>query len=201
VQQEQNPEAITRLLVDWRGGDKAALDQLTPLVHGELRRLAAGYLRRERADHTLQPTALVNELYMQLASMAKLEWRDRAHFLGIAAYLMRQILVQHARGHRAAKRGGGARKLGLDEALTVSEDGSEEVVRLDDALRELAKWDERKSRIVEMHYFGGLKAEEMAEVLGVSVTTIGRDLRMAHAWLLRELSRGGSSGQQEAEEA
>lgn len=190
----QNASGITQLLHDWRSGDKAALEQLTPLIHSELRRLAGSYLRRERADHTLQPTALVNELYLQLNNLSKMEWRDRAHFLGISAYLMRQILVQHARAHRAAKRGGGAAKLSLDEALTVSGESSEELVRLDDALSELAKFDERKSKIIEMHYFGGLKADEMAEVLGISVTTVGREMRMAHAWLLREVSRGKEAG-------
>lgn len=183
------PEGITRLLHEWRSGDQAALDQLAPLVYSELRRLAGGYLRRERAGHTLQPTALVNELYLQLANLSKLEWRDRAHFLGIAAYLMRQILVQHARTYRAAKRGGGAAKFSLDEALTVSAESSDELVRLDDALSELAKVDERKSKLIEMHYFGGLKGEEMAEVLGISVSTVGREMRVAHAWLMREVSR------------
>lgn len=183
------PEGITRLLHEWRSGDPAALEQLAPLVHSELRRLAGAYLRRERAGHTLQPTALVSELYLQLPNLAKLEWRDRAHFLGIAAYLMRQILVQHARTTRAAKRGGGAAKLSLDEALTVSAESSDELVRLDDALSELAKVDERKSKLIEMHYFGGLKGEEMAEVLGISVSTVGREMRVAHAWLMREISR------------
>lgn len=183
-------KAITRLLIDWREGNHAALDQLTPLVFSELRRIAASYLRKERSDHTLQPTALVNELYLQLAGVAKLEWKDRAHFLGIAAYLMRQILVQHARQHTTAKRGGGAQKFSLDEALSVSTNGSAEVIALDDALRELAEIDERKSKIIEMHYFGGLKAEEIAEVLGISKTTVGREMKLAHAWLHRQVSRG-----------
>ncbi len=187
---EDEQSAITQLLVDWRNGSKEALDQLTPLLYAELRRMAASYLRRERTNHTLQPTALVNELYMQLSRMAKLEWKDRAHFFGISSYLMRQILVQHARTSNAAKRGGGVKKLSLDEALTVSEDGSSELIALDDALRELARFDERKSRIVEMHYFGGLKIPEMAEVLEVSESTIGRELRLAHAWLFRQVSRG-----------
>lgn len=185
---------ITQLLLDWRNGNKEALDQLTPLLYAELRRMAASYLRRERSNHTLQPTALVNELYMQLSKMAKLEWKDRAHFFGISSYLMRQILVQHARTTNAAKRGGNVKKLSLDEALTVSEDGSSELIALDDALRELAALDERKSKIVEMHYFGGLTQQEMAEVLGISESTIGRELRMAHAWLFRQVSRG--DGQQ-----
>jgi RNA polymerase sigma factor (TIGR02999 family) len=187
---EDGQAAITQLLVDWRNGGKEALDRLTPLLYAELRRMAASYLRRERSNHTFQPTALVNELYMQLSKMAKLEWKDRAHFFGISSYLMRQILVQHARTTNAAKRGGGAKHFPLDEALTVSEDGAGELIALDDALRELAKLDERKSRIVEMHYFGGLKIQEMAEVLGVSESTIGRELRLAHAWLYRQVSRG-----------
>jgi RNA polymerase sigma factor (TIGR02999 family) len=191
---EQDPNvAITQLLMDWRAGNQAALDQLTPLLYGELRKIAASYLRRERAEHTLQPTALVNEAYMQLVKMANLEWKDRAHFLGIAAYLMRQILVQHARGTNAAKRGAGAKKLSLDEALTVSADGSSEVVALDDALKALEAIDPRKSKIVELHYFGGLKGEEMAEVLGISVSTVGREMRLALAWLYREVSRNPDS--------
>lgn len=187
---DQGQTEITQLLLDWRNGNKEALDQLTPLLYAELRRMAASYLRRERSNHTLQPTALVNELYMQLAKMAKLEWKDRAHFFGISSYLMRQILVQHARTTNAAKRGGNVKKLSLDEALTVSEDGSSELIALDDALRELAAFDDRKSRIVEMHYFGGLTQQEMAEVLGISESTIGRELRLAHAWLFRQVSRG-----------
>jgi RNA polymerase sigma factor (TIGR02999 family) len=151
--------------------------------------MAASYLRRERTNHTLQPTALVNELYMQLSKLARLEWKDRAHFFGVSSYLMRQILVQHARSTNAEKRGGKIQKLSLDEALTVSEDGSAELIALDDALRELAAFDERKSRIVEMHYFGGLKIQEMAEVLSVSESTIGRELRLALAWLFRQVSR------------
>ena len=191
---EKDPNvAITQLLMDWRAGNQAALDQLTPLLYGELRKIAASYLRRERAEHTLQPTALVNEAYMQLVKMANLEWKDRAHFLGIAAYLMRQILVQHARGNNAAKRGAGAKKLSLDEALTVSADGSPEVVALDDALKALEAIDPRKSKIVELHYFGGLKSEEMAEVLGISVSTVGREMRLALAWLYREVSRNPDS--------
>lgn len=188
-------QAITKLLVDWRQGNQAALDQLTPLVYRELRRIAASHLRRERAGHTLQPTALVNEFYLQLAGVAHLEWKDRAHFLAIASYLMRQILVQHARQHNAAKRGGGVAKLSLDEALTASADGSAEIVALDDALMELAKLDERKSRIVEMHYFGGLKAAEIAEVLDISVTTVGREMKLAHAWLYRQVARNAESEQ------
>ena len=186
---EQDQTAITQLLIDWRNGSREALDQLTPILYAELRRMAAAYLRRERTNHTLQPTALVNELYMQLSKLAKLEWKDRVHFFGVSSYLMRQILVQHARTTNAEKRGGKIRKLSLDEALTVSEDGSAELIALDDALRELAAFDERKSRIVEMHYFGGLKIQEMAEVLSVSESTIGRELRLAHAWLYRQVSR------------
>ena len=129
-----------------------------------------------------------------MARLEKLDWKDRAHFLGVAAYLMRQILVRHARECNALKRGGGVRKLSLDEALTVSESGAPELVALDDALKALAEIDERKSRIVEMHYFGGLKAEEAAEVLGISVSTIGRELRVAHAWLHREVSRSAPAG-------
>ena len=188
-----NRNDVTRLLLDWGKGDKLALDALTPVLYDELRRLADSYLRRERSDHTLQATALVHEAYMKLADQTQLEWRNRAHFFGIAAQVMRHILVDHSRSHRAAKRGSGSPKVPLEEGLVVSQERAADIVALDDALKTLAKLDERKSRIIELKYFGGLTVEEMAEVLGISVATIGRELRMAQAWLHREMTSTGAA--------
>lgn len=180
---------VTRLLRDWKQGDDAALEQLTPLVYQELHRLADSYLRRERPGHTLQPTALVHEAYMRLIGQSHPEWQSRGHFYGVAARLMRQILVDHARSHRAAKRGGGDRKLSLEDVTLFSAERSAELVALDDALNELAKVDPRKSKAVELRFFGGLTAEEIGEALEISVATVGRELRMAEAWLYREMNR------------
>ena len=180
---------VTQLLLAWRNGDALALERLTPLVYDELRRLAARYLRRERADHTLQATALVNEAYVQLIAQPQADWQNRAHFIGIAARLMRQILVDHARAHLAAKRGQGAPDLPLDEAVELPQRITPDVIALDDALQDLAKLDERKSRIIELRYFGGLSMEEMAEVTGLSVATLRRDLRMAEAWIGKQLQK------------
>jgi RNA polymerase sigma factor (TIGR02999 family) len=177
------PNEFTQLLIGWRRGDNRALDQLMPLVYDELRRLAAIYLSRERQGHTLQATALVHEAWIRLAAGAQIEWQDRAHFLGIAARLMRQIMIQYARAYTAAKRGSGDVKLELNEESALSLDSSSQVIAVDDALGELSKNDERKSRIVEMKYFGGLMSDEIAEALGISVATVGRELRMAHAFL------------------
>jgi RNA polymerase sigma factor (TIGR02999 family) len=146
---------ITRLLVAWRRGEQQAFDQLTPLIYEELRRLASAYMRRERPDHTLQPTALVHEAYLRIAQLSDLQWEDRAHFFGIAAHLMRQILVQHARAHSTQKRGGEMKKLLLNEEIAASAEGSEELIALDDALRELEQKDPRKSKVLELKYFGG----------------------------------------------
>jgi len=177
-------ENITRLLMDWtESHDEAALEQLTPVVYGELRKLANSYLRRERSDHTLQPTALIHEAYLRLVDQNVPHWKNRSHFFGVAAQLMRQILVDHARARTAVKRGGGEVKLSLDAGMQYSEERSEELVALDDALRDLAKLDERKSKVVELRYFGGLSVEETAEALGISVATVGRELRFAEAWL------------------
>jgi RNA polymerase sigma factor (TIGR02999 family) len=186
-----NPSAhaITQLLMDWRKGDAAALAQLTPLVYQELHRLAQSYLRRERADHTLQPTALIHEAYLRLIEQNIQEWQNRAHFYGVAARLMRQILVEHARGRNAERRGGGAPKLTLDEAVNQAQEHPAELIALGDALTALAQFDERKCRVIELRYFGGLSVEETAEALGVSVPTIVRDQRLAQAWLHRELSQ------------
>ena len=180
---------ITDLLLAWRNGDAEALERLTPLVYDELRRLAARYLQRERAGHTLQATALVNEAYLQLIAAPHADWQNRAHFIGIAARLMRQILVDHARTRLAEKRGQGAAAVPLDEAVAVPQTQPPDVIALDDALRDLAKFDERKSRIIELRYFGGLSMEEIAEVTGLSVATLRRDLRMAEAWLGRQLQK------------
>jgi RNA polymerase sigma-70 factor, ECF subfamily len=177
-------ENITRLLMDWTGnGNAQALEELTPIVYGELRKLALSYLRRERSDHTLQPTALIHEAYLRLVDQNVPQWRSRSHFFGVAAQLMRQILVDHARARSAAKRGGGHHKLSLDAGVQYSDDRPEELVALDDALTDLAKLDPRKAKVVELRYFGGLSVEETAEALGVSVATVGRELRFAEAWL------------------
>lgn len=180
---------ITQLLLEWRNGNQAALEQLTPLVYAELRRLAARYLRRERQGHSLQATALVHEAYLHLIGQQNIDWQNRAHFIGVAARLMRQILVDHARAHAAAKRGKGAENLPLDEAQAAAQKITPDVIALDEALHALAKFDERKSRMIELRYFGGLEMEEIAEVTGLSIATIRRDLRMAEAWLGRQLQK------------
>jgi len=186
------PDEVTQLLVEWRDGSRSALDRLIPLVERELRRLARSYMRRERADHTLQTTALINEAYMRLVKQRNVQWQNRAHFFGIAAQLMRRILIDHAKGHRRAKRGGDAIKVSLDDVAAPSTDRSEELLALDAALEKLAAIDPRKGRVVEMRYFGGMTLEEAAEVLEVSPNTVMRDWRMARAWLEREISGGGS---------
>ncbi len=180
---------ITRLLSAWSKGDRAALERLIPVVYQELHKLANGYLRNERPDHTLQPTALINEAYLRLVKQDFPEWQSRKHFYGVAAQLMRQILVEHARGRAADKRGGGARKYSLDEALTLSGEKAADLAALDDALTALAKFDERKVRIIELRYFGGLSMEETADALDISIATITHEMRLARAWLRRELSR------------
>ena len=189
-----SPHEVTQLLLDWRNGDKGALDKLTPLVYNELRRLANHYLRGERKDHTLQGTALVHEAYIRLIGQGDLEWKNRAHFFGVAARLMRQILVDHARKHRAAKRGSGERELSLDEAAVFSAERASNLVALDDALESLAQFDERKSRLVELRYFGGLSIEEISEVEETSIATVKRHMRMAEAWLHKEMSHGKDEG-------
>lgn len=183
-----SPGAVTELLRAWSGGDDAALEQLVPLMEAELRRLARGYMGRERQGHTLQTTALVNEAFLRLTDARQIRWQDRAHFLGISARLMRRVLVDYARRRAFHKRGGGAQHVTLDEALmTAPEDPALDVVALDRALEALAKSDARKSRVVELRFFGGLSVEETAEVLKVSTDTVKRDWRLAKLWLLREL--------------
>lgn len=176
---------VTQLLLEWRGGSQQALDALMPVVYDELRRLAQHYMRGERPEHTLQATALVNEAYLRLVDM-KVSWQDRAHFFAVAARLMRRMLVDHARAQHRAKREGGP-KVSLDDALEVSCKPASDLLALDEALEELATFDQRKSEIVELHFFGGLSNDEVAEALGVSRATVQRELRMAKAWLNHEL--------------
>ena len=188
IMRTQPHNEITLLLLRWSQGDQAALNQLMPIVYDELYKLAHGYLRRERPDHTLQPTALINEAYLRLVKQDFPEWQSRRHFYGVAAQLMRQILVDYARTRAADKRGGGAQILSLDEALTFSDEKAAEFVAFDDALLALAKFDWRKVRIIELRYFGGLSLEETAAELVISITTIGDEMRLARAWLRRELA-------------
>ena len=181
-----DPGTVTGLLMAWRGGNEAALEQLVPLVHEELHRIARGCMRGERLGHSLQATALVNEAYMRLIGAQQVDWQNRVHFLAVSARLMRRILVDFARSKKYQKRGGGVEPVTLDEGLVVSEPGRD-LVALDEALDALAKMDERKSKVVEMRFFGGLSVEETAAALGVSPDTVMRDWRLAKAWLLREL--------------
>ena len=183
-----SPGEVSQLLVDWGNGDKAALDRLTPLVHEELHRLAHRHMRQERPNHTLQTTALVNEAYVRLADQRNLHWKNRAHFFSIASELMRRILVDLARAHHRAKRGGGAVQVSLDEAAILSQERAGELVALDEALTRLAKMDERKSKVVELRFFGGMSVEETAEALRLSPITIKREWSAAKAWLYREIN-------------
>lgn len=182
-------QQITQHLMDWSQGDPAALDRLMPSVYSELRRLAAAHLRRERHDHTLQATALVHEAYLRLVDAEHVTWQNRAHFFGIAARVMRQILVNHALSRNAAKRGGLAHKLSLDEVVSFADDREVDIVALDEALKELEQIDPQKCRIIELRFFSGLSIEETAEVLGVSKATVERHWRIAKLWLKRELSK------------
>jgi RNA polymerase sigma-70 factor (ECF subfamily) len=183
---------VTELLVRWRGGDKAALDSLMPLVYSELRRIANHYLQGERSDHTLQSTALVHEAYVRMTEQALPQWQNRAHFFAVAAQLMRQILVDHARSHRASKRGGNVFKLALEDAEEQPRVLDVDLVALDDALKSLALMDSQQSQVVELKFFGGLSVEDTAEVLGVSASTVKRDWTTARAWLFRELNRSAA---------
>ena len=186
------PAQITRLLIDWRGGDQAALEQLIPLVHEELRRLARRHMAHERVGHTLQATALVNEAFVRLIDVRQVKWQDRAHFFAMSSRLMRRILVDFARSKGYQKRGGGAQKVSFDEALLVAREPGQDLVALDDALTALAAFDGRKAQVVEMRFFGGLSVEETAEALNVSVATVMRDWKLAKAWLLRELKQSAT---------
>jgi RNA polymerase sigma factor (TIGR02999 family) len=186
-----SPGEVSRLLAEHRRGDRAALDRLLPLVYDELRRLAASYLRRERGNHTLQPTALVHEAYLRLADQRDVEWQNRSHFFGVAAHLMRLILVDHARARSADKRGGDAVRIPLDDVVQAAEEHDTDILALDEALSTLALRDAQQVRVVELRYFGGLNVEETAEILGVSSATVKRDWAVARMWLRRELTREG----------
>ena len=179
---------VTNLLIQLTLGDRAAEERLLPLVYAELRRMAANYLRRERADHTLQATALVHETYLRLIEVHAVDWQSRSHFFALAATLMRRILVDHARAHAARKRGGSRDSINLDEVFVFTAPRSEQLIALDDALNRLGQRDPRQGQIVELRFFGGLSEEEVAAHLGISTRTVKRDWRMAKAWLYKELA-------------
>jgi len=183
-------QEVTKVLLEWNQGDQHAADRLMPLVYEELRRLARQYLQRERPDHTLQATGLVHEAYLRLVDQSNMTWQNREQFFSVAAQMMRRILVDHARAHRAAKRGGVREKLEFDEALAPARECAVDLIALDDALQELVMFDPRKSRIVELRFFGGLSVEEIGEVLEISPRTIRREWRVAKAWLRREIMVG-----------
>jgi RNA polymerase sigma-70 factor (ECF subfamily) len=185
---ETSTQEVTRLFIAWSEGDEAALEKLIPLVYQELRRLAKLYLKRERPGHSLQTTALVHEAYLRLIDSSRVRWQNRAHFFAVSAQLMRRILVDFARSRRYLKRGGEAQHVSLGEALDIAEARGAALIALDDALLALARIDERKSRVVELRYFGGLSVEETAETLKVSTETVKRDWRLARTWLRRELA-------------
>jgi RNA polymerase sigma factor (TIGR02999 family) len=181
------PNEITERLIAWGAGDRAALDQLLPVVYQELRRMAGNYLRQENPGHTLQPTALVHEAWLRLIDQARVDWRNRAQFFGVAAQMMRRILVDHAKAKHREKRGGDAVKLSLDDVINLSGERAADLLALDDALDELTRVDERKSRVVELRYFGGFTIEEIAQILEVSPETVMRDWKLAKAWLYQQI--------------
>ena len=184
---------ITALLAEWREGNQSALDELYPLVYNELHRLARRYMSRERKGHTLQTTALINEAYVRLVDQKNVQWANRSHFFAISAQIMRRILIDHARRHAYAKRGGGAQQVSLEEAATVTPDLGRELIQLDEALKSLAEMDPRRSQVVELRYFGGLNNEEIAGVLHISENTVTRDWNMARAWLYQQLTGSGAN--------
>lgn len=184
---------ITQLLAEWSGGNQSALDELYPLVYDELHRLARRYMSRERKGHTLQTTALINEAYVRLVDQKNVQWANRSHFFAISAQIMRRILIDHARRHAYAKRGGGAQQVSLDEAAVVTSGIGSELIRLDEALQTLSKLDQRRCHVVELRYFGGLNNEEIAGVLNVSENTVTRDWNMARAWLYQQLTETGTN--------
>lgn len=184
-------QQVTQLLGNWRNGDTSALEKLIPLVQPELQRLAHRYMSRERPDHTLQTTALLDDAYMQLSDKTHPQWQNRAHFFAVAAQLMRRIMVDHARQRQALKRGGGALRVTLDDSLASTEARSAELLALDEAMEKLAAFDQRKADVVEMRYFGGLTMEEIAEVMKIHVNTVTRDWRAARAWLFAALNEEG----------
>ena len=183
---------ITELLAEWRDGNQSALDELYPLVYDELHRLARRYMSRERKGHTLQTTALINEAYVRLVDQKNVNWANRSHFFAISAQIMRRILIDHARRHAYAKRGGGAQQVSLEEVAAIAPGQGRELVRLDEALKSLAERDPRRSQVVELRYFGGLNNEEIAGVLNVSENTVTRDWNMARAWLYQQLTENAT---------
>ena len=185
-----SPKDVTQLLLAWNDGDASALDQLIPIVYEELRRVARRFMRRERAGHTLESSALVNEVYLRLIDVSNVQWQNRAHFFAISARLMRQILVDFARRRQQLKRGGDASRLSLDDALMIPQERNADLVALDEALETLAALNARQARVVELKYFGGLTEDEIAEVLKISARTVRHDWSLARAWLYRELSKG-----------
>ena len=187
---EPRTHDVTALLIDWRGGDAAAVDKLMPLVHGELRRIAKRHMAGERPDHVLQATALVNEVYLRLIDVRRVQWQDRAHFFAVAARLMRRVLVDFARAQKNQKRGGALHRVTLDQDLHVASNTAADLIAIDEALQALSEVYERKAQVVELRFFGGLSVEETAEVLKISQETVMRDWKFAKNWLLRELSRG-----------
>jgi RNA polymerase sigma factor (TIGR02999 family) len=187
-----SPNEITERLIAWGNGDAAALNELIPVVYQELRRMAGRYLRLEDPGHTLQPTALVHEAWLRLIDQTRVNWQNRAQFFGVAAQMMRRILVDHAKTKHREKRGGDAVKLSLDEVINLSQERATDLIALDDALEELARIDERKSRVVELRYFAGFSVEETAQILEVSPDTVMRDWKVAKAWLYQQIKRGGT---------
>jgi RNA polymerase sigma factor (TIGR02999 family) len=186
---QSSSQQITHLLLAWGNGDEAALEQLMPLVYEELRKVAARHLRRQRPDHTLQTTALVNEAYLKLIDSSQVKWQNRAHFFAVSAQLMRRILVDFARSRQNLKRGGGAQQVSLDEAMVIAPERGADLLALDEALTRLAALNPRQAQVVELRYFGGLSEEESAEALKVSLRTVQRDWNLARLWLYRELSK------------
>lgn len=182
------PHEITQLLAEWSSGNQEALDKLYPLVYDELRRMAHRYMSRERKGHTLQTTALINEAYLRLVEQRSVTWANRAHFFGIAAQIMRRVLIDYARRYEYAKRGGGAQRVSLEETALVARERAKELIALDEALERLAQMDPRRSRVVELRFFGGMANEEIAAVLKISENTVTRDWNMARAWIYKELA-------------
>lgn len=183
----QKPEEISVILKDWSGGNRASGDVLLPLVYDELRKIAGRYLKKERSGHTLQPTALVHEAYMKLIDISEINWQDRAHFFAVSANVMRHILVDHARAKLADKRGGESERIALEDVVSLSNEPNLDFLAIDEALKELAEFDEQQSKIVELRFFGGLTIEETAHVVGISAATVKREWAMAKAWLHRKL--------------
>ncbi|HKQ72977.1 MAG TPA: sigma-70 family RNA polymerase sigma factor [Blastocatellia bacterium] len=185
-----SPNEITERLIAWGNGDASALNELIPVVYQELRRMAGHYLRLENPGHTLQPTALVHEAWLRLIDQTRVDWQNRSQFFGVAAQMMRRILVDHAKTKHREKRGGGLEKLSLDDVINLSQERAADLIALDDALDELTRIDERKSRVVELRYFAGFSVEETAQILGVSPDTVMRDWKIAKAWLYQQIKRG-----------